>query len=82
VLEDHDRVGIGERGGEHPARVVDGRGREHRQARHVRVPVLEAVRVLRRELPAGAGRHPDHDGHAELPPRHVAVERGRVHDLV
>ncbi len=63
VLEDQHGVGIGQGRGEHPARVVERRRRDDAQSRHVRVPVLEAVRVLRGELPAGAGRHANHDGH-------------------
>jgi hypothetical protein len=37
----------------------------------VRVPALEAVGVLRRELAAAAGGHADDDGHVELAARHV-----------
>ena len=45
-------------------------------------PALEAVRVLRRELAATAGRHPDHQRHRELAARHVRQRRRAVDDLV
>ena len=38
--------------------------------------------MLRGELPAGAGRHPDDQRHAELAARHVAERRGVVDDLI
>ena len=82
MLEDQDGVGLGEGREQEPARVGRRRGREHREAGDVRVPALEAVRVLRRELPAGAGRHADHERHAELAARHVPERRRVVDDLV
>ncbi len=82
MLEDHHRVGVGQGRGEHAARILDGRRRQHLDAGDVGVPAFEAVRMLGGELAAGAGRHADHQRHRELPARHVAVERRRIHDLV
>ena len=82
MLEDHDGVGIGERRREHAPRIVDGGRCDHRDSGNVRVPALEAVRVLGGELAAGAGGHSDHQRNVKLPARHVSVERRRVDDLV
>jgi hypothetical protein len=82
VLEDHHRVVAAQGRQQHAARILQRGRRQHAQARHVRVPGFEAVRVLRRELPAGAGGHADHDRHAHLAARHVAQRGGVVHDLV
>ena len=48
----------------------------------VGVPAFEAVRMLRRQLPAGAGGHADDERHVELAARHVADRRRIVDDLV
>ena len=82
MLEQQHRVGVLERGPEHAARVLDGRRRDHLDPGDVRVPALQAVRVLRRELPAGAGGHPDHQRHVQLAAGHVREGRGVVEDLV
>ena len=50
VLEDEDRIGLAERGQQHAAGVGRRRRRDDLDAGDVRVPALEAVRVLRREL--------------------------------
>ena len=71
VLEDDDRVGVLQRGPQHAAGVLERRRGEHAEAGDVRVPALEAVRVLRGELPAGAGRHADDERHRQLPAGHV-----------
>ena len=73
VLEEQHGVGVGERGPQHAARVVHRRGSEDPQAGNVRVPALEAVRVLRGDLATAAGRHADHERHVALPARHVEV---------
>ena len=57
-------------------------GASTRRPRDVRVEVLEAVRVLRRELSAGARRHADHERDAHLPAGHVAQRRRVVEDLI
>src|SRR6056297_1194178 len=82
VLENEHGVGVLERRPEHSARVLQrGRG-EHLQPRDVPVPALETVGMLRGELLARAGGHPDDERHGELSGRHVP-DRGRgVHDLV
>ena len=59
VLEDQHRVGILQRRPQHAARVLERRRRQHLDAGNVRIPAFEAVRMLRRELAAGAGRHAD-----------------------
>ena len=82
VLEDQHGIGLPQRGGEHAVAVVDGRGRDDGDAWDMRVPTLEAVRVLCRQLLAAAGRHADDDRHVELPARHVQQGGRRVHDLV
>ncbi len=68
VLEEDHRVGVLERRAEHAARVLERRRGEHLEARDVRVVVLQAVRVLRGDLPSCARRHADDERHADLPP--------------
>ena len=82
VLEDEHRVGVGEGGPEHAAGVVEGGRREDAQPGDVGVPALQAVRVLRGELAAGAGGHPDHERYVELAAGHVQQRRRVVEDLV
>ena len=57
-------------------------GAATQQARHVQVQRLEAVRVGRPELVAGALRHADHHRHPHLPAEHVVDRRRVVDDLV
>ena len=82
VLEDENRVRVLERRRKHPARVRESRRREHLDARDMRVPPLEAVRVLRGELLSSPGRHTNDQRHVELAPRHMKVRRRGVHDLI
>ena len=82
VLEDQHRVRILQRGPQHAARVLERRRRQHLDAGNVRVPAFEAVRVLRRKLAPGAGRHADHQRHAELVARHVADRGGGIENLI
>ena len=82
MLEDEHRVGIRQRRGEHAVRVLEGCRRQDPQSRDVRVPPFEAVRVLRRELAAGAGGHPDHERNRALTARHVEQRRRVVEDLI
>ena len=49
---------------------------------NVRVPALQTVRMLGRDLAARTGRHPDHERHAELIARHVTHGCRRVQNLV
>ncbi len=82
VLEDQDRIRIGQRRGEHVARILHRRRGQHLEAGNVGIPAFQAVGMLGGELLARAGGHADHDGHAELPARHVPQGSGVVHDLV
>jgi len=68
MLEDHHRVRILERRLEHATRIVDRGRREHLDAGNVRIPVLEAVRVLGGELSPASRRHPDHQRTLNCPP--------------
>ncbi len=67
---------------QHAACVVERRRRDDPQTRNVRVPALEAVRVLGGQLPARAGGHADDERHRTLPSRHVAERGGVVDDLI
>ena len=82
MLEDQHRVGLLQRRPEHATRVLDGRRRQHPDARDVGIPAFETVGVLRGELPPAAGRHADHQRHAELIAGHVPDRRRIVEDLV
>jgi len=82
ILEHDDRVRVQQRGPEHPPRVLERGGRHDADARDVRVPPLEAVRMLRGKLPPGTGCHADHERDAELAARHMADGGGVIDDLV
>jgi hypothetical protein len=82
VLEDEHRVGVLQRGPEHPPRVAQRCRGEHLDAGDVGVPALEAVRVLRRELAACSGGHADDERDIELAAGHVQQRRRVVEDLV
>ena len=82
VLEDEHRIGLLECGEQQALGVGDRRGRHDLDAGDVRVPHLERVRVLRRELAPAAGCHPHDERHAELAAGHVPQRRGVVEDLV
>src|SRR5713226_334634 len=78
-LEEHDRV-VGADGRlQHPLGVLRRRGRDHQEAWDESVQDLEAVRMLRRQLVAGAAWHADHHRHLGLAAEHVA-DLGRVVD--
>src|SRR5712691_379776 len=81
-LEEHHRV-VGADGRlQHPLRIFRCRRRDDQQARNEPVQHLEAVRVLRRKLMAGAARHADDQRHLRLAAEHVADLCGVVDDLV
>src|SRR5713101_5945032 len=81
-LEEHHRV-VGADGRFQHALGILGRGRrDDQQAGDEPVQHLEAVRVLRRQLVAGAARHTDHHRHLGLAAEHVADLRRVVDDLV
>jgi len=71
VLENQNRIGVLQRGPQHTAGILKRRRRQHFDAGDMRVPAFEAVRMLGGKLAPGAGRHPDHQRHAELVSRHV-----------
>ena len=82
VLEDHHRIGIGDRRQQHALRVVR-RGRlDHLQARHMAKPRLEALAVLRRRAGAGSGGKPHDHRHRDLAAEHEAHLRRLVDDLL
>ena len=82
VLEKQHRVRIRQRRCQHAPRVGHRRRCQHAQARYVRIPTFETVRMLRRQLSTGACRHPDHQWHGKLPARHMAQQRGGIDNLV
>ena len=82
MLKDDDRVGVLERGGEHAASVRQRGRRDDPDPGNVGIPRLEAVRMLRRELPSCARRHPDDERHVALAAGHVQQRCGVVEDLV
>ena len=82
VLENQHGVRVGQRRREHEARVLHRGRAQHAQARHMGVPALEAVRMLRRHLASGTGRHADHQRHRKLPARHVAQHGRSVDDRI
>ena len=82
VLEDQDRVRVLERRPSMPRASSIVAGRQHPDAGDVRVPALQAVRVLGGELAPAARRHADDQRHGELPARHVRDGGGVVHDLI
>src|SRR6266851_7918297 len=78
-FEEHHRVVGADCGLQHPLRVFRGRGRHDQEAGDESVQDLEAVRVLRRQLVAGAAWHPDDQWHLGLATEHV-TDLGRVVD--
>ena len=65
-----------------PLASAGGRRHGEQHARHVQVERLQAVRVRRAELVAGALRHPHHHRHLRLAAEHVVDRRHVVDDLV
>ncbi len=82
VLEDEHGIGVFERRPQHSARIFDGGRRKHLDAGDVRIPSLQAVRVLGGKLAPRPSRHADHERHAELVTRHVPDRGGTVQNLV
>ena len=82
ALEEAHRVVVANRALEQALRVVRRARRDDLEARDVREPRLERLRVLRRELQRGAVRAAEHDRDVVLAARHVEQLRGRVEHLV
>ena len=82
MFEDDHRVRVGERGRQHPARILGRRRGDHLESRNVREPTLQAVGVLGGQLPTGSRGRAHHEGDGELATRHVQQRRGGVHQLV
>ncbi len=82
VLDEDHRVVVADGRLEQTLGVCGVRRHGDQQAGHVEVECLEAVRVRRAELVAGALGHTDDQRHADLAAEHVVDVGGRVDDLV
>ena len=82
VLDEYDRVLVADRGLQQALGVGGCRGHGDEQAGDVQEHRLQAVRVGRAELVAGALGHADHQRHGHLAAEHVADVGGVVDDLV
>lgn len=82
MLENHHRIGIRQRGAQHAVRVGHRRRRDHFDARDMRIPGLEAMRVLSGELTPSTRRHAHHERNRELTSRHMMQRRGGIDDLI
>ena len=82
VLQEHHRVRIADGGLEQPLGVGGGRGRDHLEPRHMRIPGRIFLAVLRRHARRGPVRAPEHDGTGELPAGHIMRLGRRVDDMV
>ena len=74
VLKDQHRVGVGQGGCQHAARILQGGGRQNAQAGNVGIPAFKTVRVLRCNLAPCARGHAQHQRHRKLSTRHVVQE--------
>ena len=82
VLEEHDRVGIADRGLEQALGVGRAVGGHDLQARAVGVPGAVFLAVLGADAGGGAVGAAEHDRAAQLAAGHVAGLGGRVDDVV
>ena len=82
AFEKAHRVVVPNRRLEQPLGVVGRAGRDHLDARDVREPGLERLRVLRRQLQRGAVGTAKHDRDVELAARHVEHLRRGIEHLV
>ena len=82
VLEDEHGSGSSSAASSMPRASSTVAGARALDAGDVRVPDLQAVRVLGGQLAPAARRHAHDQRHAHLPARHVAQRRRVVHDLV
>ena len=81
-LEEDDRVGIADGGGEERARGARPRRDHHLEPGDVRVELLLALRVVLERAHAAAVRHADHHLAVEAALRALAIARGVVLDLM
>ena len=82
MLEDHHRIGIGDRRQQHALRVVGRCRLDHLEARYVAEPGFEALAVLCRSARTGAGRKSHDDRHRHLAAEHEAHLRRLIDDLL
>ena len=82
VLEEHDRVGIADRGLEQALGVGGAVGGHDLEARAVRVPAAVFLAVLGADAGGGAVGAAEHDRAAQLAAGHVERLGGRVDDVV
>ena len=82
MLEDHDRVWIGDSGKQHALDVMRRRRLDHLQAGHVAEPGFQALAVLRGGTRAGTGRETHHHRNRNLAAQHEAHLGGLVDDLL
>ena len=82
VLDEDDRVGVGDRAREQAGGVGGGARHRHLQAGHVRQPGLEALRVLRAAALPRAALRPHDERHRQLAARHEVRLRRLVDELV
>ena len=82
VLEDHHRIGIGDRGEQHALGLARGRRLDDLEPRHMGEPGLQALAVLR----GGAGSRPrrqsEDDRNGNGPAKHVTQLRRLIDDLL
>ena len=82
ILDKTDRVIAPNRALEQTLRVIrEGRG-DHRQRRHVGVPVFRSVRVGRPDLQSGTRRTTENDRDRVLTAAHITDRPGVVYDLI
>ena len=82
VLDEHDRVRVGDRAGEQPGGVGGGARHHHLQPRDVGQPGLEALGVLGAAALARSALRPEHQRHRQLSAGHEVRLRGLVGELV
>ena len=82
VLDEDDRVRVGDRGREQAGGIGRGARHHHLQPGHVRQPGLEALRVLRAAALARAALRPQHERHRQLAAGHEVRLRRLVDELV
>ncbi len=82
VFEEHDRIGIADRGLEQALGIGRRVGRDHLEARAVAVPGAVFLAVLGADPGGGAIRPAEHDRAAELAAGHVEGLGRRVDDVV
>ena len=82
VLEEQHRVVVADGGLHHRLRVHRGRRQRHLDARHVREPRVQRLRMLSARALAAAARQADDHRHPHLAAGQVAKHRGLMRELV